>query len=96
MNQLKTEKIDIHGIPVILVHPPMETGKPAILYHGWSSRAEYQLTKAFILAVNGYTVFIPEALYHGERGALKDFYQKEVYDILFDRIFLNMVLFSFI
>lgn len=96
MNQLKTEKIEIHGIPVILVHPPMETGKPAILYHGWSSRAEYQLTKASILAVNGYTVFIPEALYHGERGALKDFYQKEDYDIFWETIFRNMEEFPFL
>lgn len=78
------------------MHPPIETGNPAILYHGWSSRAEYQLTKASILAVNGYTVFIPEALYHGERGALKDFYQKEDYDIFWKTIFRNMEEFPFL
>lgn len=96
MNQLKTEKMEIHGIPVTVVHPPVETGKPAILYHGWSSCSEYQLTKASILAVNGYTVFIPEALYHGERGALTDYYQKEDYDIFWKTIFRNMEEFPFL
>lgn len=96
MNQLKTEKMEIHGIPVTVVHPPVETGKPAILYHGWSSRSEYQITKASILAVNGYTVFIPEALYHGERGALTDYYQKEDYDIFWKTIFRNMEEFPFL
>lgn len=96
MNQLKTEKMEIHGIPVTIVHPPAETGKPAILYHGWSSCSEYQLTKASILAVNGYTVFIPEALYHGERGALTDYYQKEDYDIFWKTIFRNMEEFPFL
>lgn len=96
MNHLKTEKMEIHGIPVTIVHPPVETGKPAILYHGWSSCSEYQLTKASILAVNGYTVFIPEALYHGERGALTDYYQKEDYDIFWKTIFRNMEEFPFL
>lgn len=96
MNQLKTEKMEIHGIPVTIVHPPVETRKPAILYHGWSSCSEYQLTKASILAVNGYTVFIPEALYHGERGALTDYYQKEDYDIFWKTIFRNMEEFPFL
>lgn len=96
MNQLKTEKMEIHGIPVTVVHPPVETGKPAILYHGWSSCSEYQITKASILAVNGYTVFIPEALYHGERGALTDYYQKEDYDIFWKTIFRNMEEFPFL
>ena len=96
MNQLKTEKMEIHGIPVTIVHPPVETGKPAILYHGWSSCSEYQLTKASILVVNGYTVFIPEALYHGERGALTDYYQKEDYDIFWKTIFRNMEEFPFL
>lgn len=96
MNQLKTEKMEIHGIPVTVVHPPAERGRPAILYHGWSSCSEYQLTKASILAVNGYTVFIPEALYHGERGALTDYYQKEDYDIFWKTIFRNMEEFPFL
>lgn len=96
MNQLKTEKMEIHGIPVTVVHPPVERGRPAILYHGWSSCSEYQLTKASILAVNGYTVFIPEALYHGERGALTDYYQKEDYDIFWKTIFRNMEEFPFL
>lgn len=96
MNQLEIEKMEIHGIPVTVVHPPVETGKPAILYHGWSSRSEYQITKASILAVNGYTVFIPEALYHGERGALTDYYQKEDYDIFWKTIFRNMEEFPFL
>ncbi len=88
--QFHTEKIEHQGIPLYIVHPIQEEGKAVILYHGWSSRAEYQLTKAGILAMNGYTVFVPDAIHHGERGALQDYYQVEDYDIFWQTIFQNM------
>ena len=56
MNQLNIEKIHCAHVPVLVVHPIRDTGNPVILYHGWSSRSEYQITKAGILAMNGYTV----------------------------------------
>lgn len=61
MGQLKTEKIRVGHIPVTVVHPIEDTGNPVILYHGWSSQADFQYSKAAIFAVNGYTVYIPEA-----------------------------------
>lgn len=96
MNQLKTEKIYCHHIPIMVVHPIEDRGRTVILYHGWSSRSEYQLTKASILAVNGYTVYVPEEDAHGERGALADYYKKEDYDIFWKTIFRNMDEFPFI
>ena len=90
MGQLRTEKIYCGGIPVIVVHPIKDTRQPVILYHGWSSRAEFQMTKAYILAVNGYTVYIPEASSHGEREALSDYYKAEDYPIFWNTIFKNM------
>lgn len=90
MMQLATEKIYVDHIPLHIVHPVKEEGKAVIFYHGWSSRAEFQLTKAGILALYGYTVFIPEAVNHGERGALADYYQVKDYDIFWNTIFQNI------
>lgn len=90
MNQLNIEKIHCAHVPVLVVHPIRDTGNPVILYHGWSSRSEYQITKAGILAMNGYTVYIPEAASHGERGPLSDYYRFEDYSIFWDTILHNM------
>ena len=90
MGQLKTEKIRVGHIPVTVVHPIEDTGNPVILYHGWSSQADFQYSKAAIFAVNGYTVYIPEAQSHGERGALDDYYKVEDYPIFWNTIFQNM------
>lgn len=90
MMQLYTEKVYVGGIPVYIVHPIREEGKAVILYHGWSSQAQFQLTKAAILAIHGYTVFIPDAMHHGERDALSDYYQVEDYDIFWKTILQNM------
>lgn len=88
--QLQIEKVYVGDIPVQIVHPLQDEGKAVILYHGWSSRGEYQLTKAGILALYGYTVFIPDAIHHGERQALADYYQVEDYDIFWNTIFQNI------
>lgn len=90
MMQLNTEKVYVGDIPVHIVHPLQEERKAVILYHGWSSRGEYQLTKAGILALYGYTVFIPDAIHHGERQALADYYQVEDYDIFWETICQNI------
>ena len=90
MMQLTTEKVYVGHIPLRIVHPLKDEGKAVILYHGWSSQGAYQLTKAGILALEGYTVFIPDAMHHGEREALADYYQVEDYDIFWNTIFQNI------
>ena len=69
MMQLKIEKVKFGLIPCYVVYPIRETGKTVIFYHGWSSKGELQVNRAAFLAVHGYTVFIPDAVNHGERHA---------------------------
>lgn len=88
--QLAIEKVYVGQIPLRIVHPLRDEGKAVILYHGWSSRGVYQLTKAGILALEGYTVFIPDAIHHGERDALADYYQVEDYGVFWHTIFQNI------
>lgn len=48
--------------------------KTIIFYHGWATTKEAQKTRGYILANLGYQIFIPEAIYHGERGHLDNHY----------------------
>ncbi len=84
--QLKVEKVKYGSIPCYVVYPIRETGKTVIFYHGWSSKGELQVNRAAFLAVHGYTVFIPDAVNHGERHALSDYYTSEGYDIFWKTI----------
>lgn len=66
------EKIYIKDIPAILFRPkgldkPLKT---IIFYHGWTSSKEGQRLRGLIYATVGYQVLIPDAIYHGERGAI--------------------------
>ena len=88
--QLKSEKIYIGEIPVYVVHPIREEKGPVIFYHGWSSNALAQMSRAALLAVNGYTVYLPEALHHGERDPLEDYYVVEDYPVFSNTIFNNI------
>ena len=90
MMQLKVEKVKYGLIPCYVVYPIRETGKTVIFYHGWSSKGELQVNRAAFLAVHGYTVFIPDAVNHGERHALSDYYTSEGYDIFWKTIFSNV------
>lgn len=90
MLQLHIEKTCCEGIPVRIVHPIRDEGKALILYHGWSSRGEYQTTKAAVFALHGYTVFVPDAIHHGERDALSDYYRLEDYSIFWETIRQNV------
>ena len=87
MMQLKVEKVKYGSIPCYVVYPIRETGKTVIFYHGWSSKGELQVNRAAFLAVHGYTVFIPDAVNHGERHALSDYYTSEGYDIFLENNF---------
>lgn len=90
MFQLKTETFNEQGIPVIAVYPPHPDKKAVILYHGWSSSAGMQISRAALLAVYGYTVFIPEAVHHGKRQALTDYYKVDDYPVFWETIFQNI------
>ena len=90
MLQLRTEKIYCGDIPVHVVHPVREMGKAVLLYHGWSSRAEFQTTKAAVFALHGFTVFIADAMHHGEREALSDYYVAEDYPVFWETILQNI------
>ena len=92
---LKIEKVIFGLIPCYVVYPIRETGKTVIFYHGWSSKGELQVNRAAFLAVHGYTVFIPDAVNHGERHALSDYYTSEGYDIFWKTIFSNVEEFPF-
>lgn len=90
MIRLNIERTFCRDIPVIIVHPSCESLGPAIFYHGWSSRGEYQLSKAAFLAANGYTVYLPDAIHHGMRSRLSDYYKVEDYSIFWKTIFQSV------
>lgn len=90
MIRLNIEKTFCKDIPVIIVHPSGESLGPAVFYHGWSSRGEYQLSKAAVLAANGYTVYLPDAINHGMRNQLCDYYKVEDYQVFWETLFQNV------
>ncbi len=62
----------IKDIPVILLTPKDGLKKhPTVLfYHGWSSDAEKQRFRGYILCSLGYQVIIPCSIYHGTRNPI--------------------------
>lgn len=76
-DHIRESRIDIDGIPAILMRPRSFKGKlpTVILYHGWSSSKEYQRIRGFIFASLGFQVLLPDAINHGERDPFK------VYDL---------------
>ncbi len=91
MIQFSIETAQIGNIPAYMVYPlKRDLGKAVIFYHGWSSTAALQKTRALILAAYGYTVLCADAVHHGERGALPDYYTVPAYDLFWDTIFQNM------
>lgn len=90
-NELPHEKIDLDGLPVRIVHPFSERVRGTVVfYHGWSSTAALQLSRAALFAAYGYRVILPEGVHHGERGALPDYYTVPAYDDFWDTIFRNL------
>ncbi|GFN35085.1 alpha/beta hydrolase family protein [Tepidimicrobium xylanilyticum] len=86
------DKITIEGIPAILFRPK-EWEKPlptVILYHGWSSNKELQRMRGFILSTVGYQVIIPDAIHHGERGALSKYDLEDAKQYFWDTILTNI------
>lgn len=72
-NFIREEKIYIGDIPLIRLENIYGEGpirKNIIFYHGWSSNKESQRARGIFLASLGYRVYLPEAINHGERGAI--------------------------
>ncbi len=91
MIQFPVEPVKIGDIPAFVVYPvKKDPAKAVIFYHGWSSTAALQKTRALILAAYGYTVLCADAVHHGTRGALPDYYTVPAYDLFWDTIFQNM------
>lgn len=76
---ITAERTALAGIPVLHVRARELSGPaPTILfYHGWSSCKENNVINAEALACDGFRVIVPEAVHHGERGALADYYTAE-------------------
>lgn len=70
-----TERTELAGIPILHVRARALTGPaPTILYfHGWSSKKEFNIIPAELLAMDGFRVIVPDQIHHGERGALPDY-----------------------
>lgn len=90
MNQLRIEKVTYKGIPVTIVHPIKSENKTVVFYHGWSSSSDSQISRASLLALHGYTVYLPTAIYHGDRGALENYFEMSSYDLFWDAILKNI------
>ncbi len=72
---IKEELIMIDKIPTIILRPRLlnKNTKSVILYHGWGSSKEKQRIRGYLLAIVGYQVFIPDAIYHGDRNPLEKY-----------------------
>ncbi len=86
------KRINIGGIPAILFRPKEKEGlfPSIVLYHGWSSRKEFQRLRGFMLASVGYQVIIPDAIYHGERNPLPSYDAENAGKLFWKVIFNNM------
>lgn len=70
-----TERTELAGIPILHVRARTLQGPaPTILYfHGWSSKKEFNIIPAELLAIDGFRVIVPDQIHHGERGALESY-----------------------
>ncbi|NLO83497.1 MAG: prolyl oligopeptidase family serine peptidase [Clostridiales bacterium] len=62
---------NIEGVPLLeLFRMDQILKKPMIIvYHGYLGRKEFILPQAYLLAVNGFFVVVPDAYGHGERSS---------------------------
>ncbi|KAB2337185.1 alpha/beta fold hydrolase [Cytobacillus depressus] len=69
---ITVEHAKINKIPILhVVKQNLRVKKlPFIIFlHGFTSRKEFNLHYAYLLAEKGFRVILPDALYHGERAA---------------------------
>ena len=76
------------GIHVYQVLPENPDGL-MIWYHGWSSRADGQLSRARVYAHAGWQVLIPEMIHHDSRGKI-DYDAPESYPYFWQTILQNI------
>ncbi len=71
-NLIDVKNVSIAGIPTLKFRPKDAIGllPTVIVYHGWHSSKEFERFEAMTIATHGYQVFVPDALYHGDRGAI--------------------------
>lgn len=63
---------EINGIPCLRFAPKGQGGPyPTMInYHGWHSSKDFKRFESMTIASHGYQVIVPDALYHGDRGAI--------------------------
>lgn len=89
---IKVTSIKLGEIPCLYIKPYYEDSKSStvIYYHGWSSKKEKGLFIGEVLALHGYDVIIPDAIYHGDRNALGkynvDALKKYFWDVIFNTV----------
>lgn len=68
---VEVKSIVVEDIPALLMRPQgVEKDKGILFYHGWSSTKELNQFRGATLAAHGYTVIVPDAIHHGDRGTL--------------------------
>lgn len=89
---LTIKKVELAGIPCLYVklNFTFEKVPTVIYYHGWSSNKENNLFLGEILAFHGYGVILPDAIHHGKRGALDNYYvealRKYFWEVIFNSV----------
>ncbi|MCR8857935.1 MULTISPECIES: alpha/beta hydrolase family protein [Bacillus] len=89
MNQTDIQLGNIHGL---LLQPTKQDKKITIVfYHGWGSSIYHQIFLGTILTNFGYTVIIPEIIYHDSRTALENHFSKPIMEQYFWKTILHTV-----
>ncbi|TWT27158.1 S9 family peptidase [Planomicrobium sp. CPCC 101110] len=79
------EKIKCNQFTYNLLRPEnaMQNGFAIILYHGWGTTADSYTELGERIAGRGYTVIIPEILYHDSRNPLPNCFNQEIIQAFF-------------
>jgi uncharacterized protein len=69
---ITTTREEINGVPCLKLRPKNYKGLlPTVInYHGWHSSKDFKRFEALVIASQGYQVFVPDALHHGDREAI--------------------------
>lgn len=82
------DRITVEGITALRVTPAEPQGL-VVWYHGWSSAAAGQLTRARIWADAGREVIIPSVPYHDDRGAI-DYEAADSYPLFWETVLMQV------
>jgi dienelactone hydrolase len=70
------KKVNINPIKYLLFKPEHDTiDSTIVLYHGWGTQASSMADTAEEFAKNGYTVIVPEIIYHDTRSPLENHFE---------------------